>query len=82
VILVSADFTSYDVWTFCTEVNVYFLVILLLVIFLSLEFFMGPVYFAYFYVTIPIIFVRQDYYASILGRLKLIKYIFIYVLQY
>jgi len=43
---------------------------------------MGPVYFAYFYVTIPIIFVRQDYYASILGRLKLIKYIFIYVLQY
>jgi len=31
VILVSADFTSYDVRAFCTEMNVYFLVILLFV---------------------------------------------------
>jgi len=59
VILVSADFVSYDVWACYTEINVYFLVILLFIIFCRQSFFlMDLVYFAYFYVTVPIIFVR------------------------
>ena len=57
VILVSADITSYDIWAFYTEMNVYFLVILVFVIFLSDFFLIDLVYFVYFCVTLNIIFV-------------------------
>jgi hypothetical protein len=82
-ILVSADFTSCDVWTFCTEMSVYFLVILLFVIFLSLEFFpCGPSVFC-------ILLCYHAYHICSVGLLcayfkafEDVPVIFIYVLQY